>query len=250
MSLVSTNHYQRAVRRAYNWAIDRKWFRGDNPASGKRVKLANERKFWRTRYLSAEELKHLVDNADEKLKGLIICAAMTGLRKGELKNLKKKDLSLDKCTLFIRECKNDEPAYIPFPDTLYPILRELDKACIDAESPIFDFMNFERRWERARLSAGLADIRFHDLRHTFASHLIQNSNGNLKVVQELLRHKDIRMTQRYSHLSPGYLRQASLTLDKTFANLGATVPLLPQLPIGAATGADPEIMASTKATTV
>jgi hypothetical protein len=106
--------------------------------------------------------------------------------------------------------------------------------CRDAESPIFDFRNFERRWKRARLSAGLGGIRFHDLRYTFASHLIQNSNGNLKVVQELLRHKDILMTQRYSHLSPGYLRQASLTLDKTFANLCATVPLLPQLPLGAA----------------
>jgi hypothetical protein len=56
--------------------------------------------------------------------------------------------------------------------------------------------------------------------------------------------------QRYSHLSPGYLRQASLTLDKTFANLGATVPLLPQLPLGAATVAIPETLVSTKAALV
>ena len=71
---------------------------------------------------------------------------------------------------------------------------------------------------------------------------------DLKVVHELLRHKDIRMTQRYSHLSPGYLRQASLTLDKTFANLCVTVPLLPQLPLVAATIDIHEILGSTKAT--
>jgi hypothetical protein len=58
------------------------------------------------------------------------------------------------------------------------------------------------------------------------------------------------MTQRYSHLSPGYLRQASLTLDKTFANLCATVPLLPQLPLSAATVANPKALVSPKAALV
>jgi integrase len=79
--------------------------------------------------------------------------------------------------------------------------------------------------------AGLGDVHFHDLRHTFASHLIQNTGGDLKAVQDLMRHKDIRMTMRYAHLSPGYLRQATLTLDRTFGNLGASAA--PQAPLGA-----------------
>jgi integrase len=224
---VSVNHFQKSIRRVYGWALDRKIFKGENPASSKRVKLTNERQFWRTRYLSADELKRLVDNADVKLKGLIICAAMTGLRKGELKNLKRKDVCLDKCQLFVRECKNDTPAYIPFPDIVFPILSEAVKACPDAESPVFDFLNLERRWHRARLTAGLGEVRFHDLRHTYASHLVQNCNGNMKVVQELLRHKDPRMTDRYVHLAESSLRQAALTLDTTFASLGAVGPQAP-----------------------
>jgi integrase len=61
--------------------------------------------------------------------------------------------------------------------------------------------------------AGIGDFRFHDLRHSFASYLTMGG-VNLRTVQTLLGHKDLRMTMRYSHLSPEHLREAVSTLDK------------------------------------
>ena len=244
MCQVSVNHYHRAIRRAYNWAIDRKLYRGENPASGKKVKFTNERKYWRTRFLSSDEYRKLVECADEGLKEIITCAVLTGLRKGELKSLRKKDCDLDKCQVFVQDSKTGESGYVPYCDTLFPILDAATKRCPDPELPVFSFSNFERRWERARLKAGLGDVHFHDLRHTFASHLIQNTNGDLKAVQDLMRHKDVRMTMRYAHLSPGYLRQATLTLDRTFGNLGGTAA--PQVPLAGAPVPSTDVTALSK----
>jgi len=66
-------------------------------------------------------------------------------------------------------------------------------------------------FERAFKRAGIKDFRFHDLR--FASYLTMGG-GNIRAVQTLLGHKDLRMTMRYSHLSAEYLREAVSILDK------------------------------------
>ena len=66
---------------------------------------------------------------------------------------------------------------------------------------------------RACNRAGLKDLRFHDLGHSFASYLTMGGE-NLRPVQTLLGHKEVRMTVRYSHLSPEHLREAARNLDK------------------------------------
>ncbi len=70
---------------------------------------------------------------------------------------------------------------------------------------------FERIAEKAKIF----DARFHDLRHTFGSHLVMKG-VDLKTVQELLGHHDIKMTMRYAHLAPEHKKQAIKVLD--FAN--------------------------------
>ena len=85
-----------------------------------------------------------------------------------------------------------------------------------------DMKNFEKRWAKARTKAGLEDVKFTDLRHTCATYVLNKTNGNLKVVQAVLRHSDYRMTERYAQLAPTAVRQAILTLDDAFA--GVNVP--------------------------
>ena len=71
-------------------------------------------------------------------------------------------------------------------------------------------------FKKALKKAGISDFRFHDLRHTFASHFVMNG-GDLLSLMEILGHSDLRMIQRYSHLSSEYKKVKLNNLDKAFS---------------------------------
>ena len=71
-------------------------------------------------------------------------------------------------------------------------------------------------FENALKKASIDNFRFHDLRHTFASHFVM-SGGGLLSLKEILGHSDIRMVQRYSHLRPEYKKEKLNNLDKVFS---------------------------------
>jgi integrase len=79
-------------------------------------------------------------------------------------------------------------------------------------SSLFGY-EIKRAFKNTLKKAKIENFRFHDLRHSFASSLVQKG-VDLYQVQRLLGHKDSRMTQRYAHLSPEDLRDAVLKLDK------------------------------------
>ena len=85
----------------------------------------------------------------------------------------------------------------------------------DAKGYVFGspkWNSFRTAWESAIAATGIEDLRFHDLRHTFASWLVQRGR-TLKEVQEALGHQTVTMTMRYSHLAPDHLRAAVAVLD-------------------------------------
>ena len=74
------------------------------------------------------------------------------------------------------------------------------------------FNHYRSAWQAAVTRAKLADFRFHDLRHTFASWSVQRGAA-VQEVKELLGHASLAMTMRYAHLSPEHLRRAGARLD-------------------------------------
>ena len=73
----------------------------------------------------------------------------------------------------------------------------------------------KKSFKTALKKSGIEDFTFHDLRHTFASHLVMNG-VDLMTIKELLGHKDIKMTMRYAHLSPDHKRLAVQKLESAY----------------------------------
>jgi len=124
--------------------------------------------------------------------------------------------------VYLLDTKNSERREIAMNDIVYRTLLAIRK--IPGSPWVFCKKNGERygnvrkAFEGARKRAGIVDFRFHDLRHTFASHLVM-SGVDLKTVQELLGHKSFEMTLRYAHLSPEHKKAALDILCKRLATI-------------------------------
>jgi len=178
----------------------------------KSVKLLKEPP-GRLRYLRPEEVKKLLDVCRGYLRSIVITALNTGMRKGEILALRWEDVDLQNRKVTVRKPKNNEIRVIPINQTLYQELSNLSYVS-DGE---YIFSNGEgRRFGDIKKGFSLA---FHDLRHTFGSHLVMQG-VDLKTVQQVMGHKDIKMTMRYSHLSPEYVQEAMGRLDSVWTLYG------------------------------
>jgi len=170
----------------------------------------------RLRYLTQQEMAGLVEACSPHLKPIVVTALHTGMRKSEILGLKWRDIDFRAKTITVHRTKNNEPRVIPLHHTLYDALHQLPRplhsayVCCHENGERYD--EVKRSFKSACRKAGIADFRFHDLRHTFASHLVLNGI-NLKTVQYFPGHKDIRMTLRYAHLSGEHLQAAVGTFD-------------------------------------
>ena len=184
-----------------------------NPA--KPVKLLKEPP-GRLRYLTLEELTRLLDTCAPHLKPIVVMAVHTGMRRREILSLRWSDVDLRQRIMTLTKTKNNERRILPINAQLAEVLRSIPR---HVESPyVFcdrDGRPYERidnGFRRACKRAGIGDCRFHDLRHTFASHLVMRG-ANLWSVQELLGHKTGKMTVRYTHLSTLHLQETVSLLE-------------------------------------
>jgi len=149
------------------------------------------------------------------LKPIVLTAIHTGCRRGEVLSLRWKDIDFKERRMLLETTKNNERRVVPMNDTLYGVLKALPVHLgSELVFPEVEGRQLSLAFHRACKRAGLKDFRFHDLRHSFASYLTMGGE-NLRTVQTLLGHKDLRMTMRYSHLSPEHLREAVSILDKS-----------------------------------
>ena len=189
------------MRHLYNMAI--RWAYAErNPLQG--VKLFRESNE-RIRYLTPDEEARLFAVLPDKYKPVVTTALQTGLRMGELRSLRWRDISFETSTPTIARSKDGEVQRIPMNSVTRETLKRLPRI-----SPLV-FPDLPRhlseRFTELAKKAGLQDLHFHDLRHTYATRLRQ-AGVDIYKVKELMRHKDIRMTLRYAHIGDGELLEA------------------------------------------
>lgn len=174
----------------------------------------------RLRYLSKEECQALIDSSEPHLKPIVITAVNTGMRRGEILGLRwDRHIDLKHGFILLDNTKNGERRLIPINQTVKALLLGLTRR-IDVPYVFYDpatgkhYKDLKKSFSTACRKAGIRDFHFHDLRHTFASHLVM-AGVDLTTVRDLLGHKDIKMTLRYAHLAPSHKVKAVEVLEKS-----------------------------------
>jgi integrase len=145
----------------------------------------------------------------DHLKPMVTISLHTGVRYGELAKLAWDDVDLDKAILTIHgyKAKSTRTRHIPLNAVALQTLSDWEKQKRDGVDLVFPnqdgkpFDNVRTSWESVLTSAGITKFRWHDMRHSFASHLVM-LGADLNTVRELLGHSDYQMTCRYAHLAP------------------------------------------------
>ena len=174
--------------------------------------VANERE----RYLSPEETQRLraalAEDENPQLPHIVALLLMLGCRKRELLDAKWDEFDLEAKRWRIPASKTGV-RHVPLSSGALAVLAQLPRwdGCpyvVPNPKTRQPYDNLYRAWNRARTRAGLPDVRMHDLRHSFASFLV-NAGESLYTVAKILGHAQLRTTQRYSHLDQSVLLAAS-----------------------------------------
>ena len=197
------------IQKAVDWKMLDKW-------SVPKIRLMKEENR-RLNYLSIEQVKALLDACNKEIRPIVIMALNTGMRRGELLGLTWDRVDLKHGFILLDKTKSGKRREIPINETLHELFRTLPRR-LDVPFVFFNpetgkrYQDIGKAFEGACRRAKLVDFRFHDLRHTFASHLVM-AGVDITTVKELLGHVDLKMTLRYAHLAPTHKVKAMAVLD-------------------------------------
>ena len=160
--------------------------------------------------LSPQQVRTLIrlTSAHSTLRLRILLAVTTGLRRGDIEGIRIGDVHFDRNTITTRNRKAKKSmAERPIPEQIATELSNYVAMLSDGQELLFTDRFPEKRWKKIRCKAGLPDLKFHDLRKTFASMLAQRGVSTA-VTQRLLEHSSPKLTNDiYTNVDP-VLRQA------------------------------------------
>ncbi|STD30414.1 site-specific tyrosine recombinase XerC [Edwardsiella tarda] len=187
----------------------------------------------RIRWLEPHEAKRLIDECPEPLKSVVEFALATGLRRSNIINLEWKQIDMQRRVAWINpeDAKAGRAIGVALNDTACRVLkkqignhqqwvfvyRQSSTRPDGTKSPVVRKMRYDANtsWRAALKRAGIEDFRFHDLRHTWASWLVQ-SGVPLSALQEMGGWESIEMVRRYAHLAPNHLTEHARQIDSIF----------------------------------
>jgi integrase len=139
----------------------------------------------------------------------VLLSMITGLRRGELLGLLWSDIDLLEKMLTVRgaSAKSGNTRYVPLNDDAVSVLKDWREDSVKTDRVFHVATSFKTAWAALLADAKITRFRWHDLRHHFASRLVQ-AGVPLNTVRELLGHGSFAMTLRYAHLAPNQTRDA------------------------------------------
>jgi integrase len=171
----------------------------------------------RIRWLTPEQVRCLLDLLQPHARDLVLFSLATGLRQANVLKLEWSQVDLDRRVVWFHgdQMKNQLDHHVSLNDTAYEVLirqrgKHKERVFTFRGKPIVNANT--RAWRNALKNAGIENFRWHDLRHCWASWLVQNGTP-LYVVQELGGWSSVQMVQRYAHLSPANLADHAKTID-------------------------------------
>ena len=213
VSAGSSNTGIGVLRKSFNIAKENGYIK-ENPVDRiEKLKVPKRPK----RTLTVEELNILLSFCDKQLKLIIILALLSGMRKGEIRTLTWANVDFINKNFIINKTKNNETRIIGICDEFLEVLLELHKNKVSDYvfankdgSPYYDF----RMFEKAVKLSGIAKIRFHDLRHSFAT--VGSRVTEPFTLQAILGHKKIETTLIYVNQNEVAKRDAIIKIKNYF----------------------------------
>ena len=164
---------------------------------------------------SGEPLMPALTNFGDHLTPAVLLTMNTGLRRGELLKLRWASVDFNRRLLTVdgRNAKSRQTRHVPLNDEASSVLRRWREQSGD-KGRVFEIATgFKTSWAKLLKRAGITRFRWHDLRHHFASRLVQRGVP-LNTVRDLLGHSTVQMSLRYAHLAPDQRREAVAKLNE------------------------------------
>lgn len=209
------NRYLQALSKMLNIAVANELISKNPMWSVKKLKENN----YKTRVLTQSEEKRLFEEIERgyevvgrdrkkktiypylHLKPLIICALQTGMRRGEIFNLKWSNIDFEYEIIELLETKSGKSRKIPISSKMMKVFEEVKNGTeyvfINKETGL-PYNDIKRSFHSVLDKAGIKDFRFHDFRHTAATRMLEKG-ADIRTVQEILGHSSVSVTERYTH---------------------------------------------------
>ncbi|MDQ4120040.1 MAG: tyrosine-type recombinase/integrase [Acidobacteriota bacterium] len=223
-SSATVNYHLSVLSKIFSLALDAELIESNPCFRVKKLKLNNQR----MRVLSHEEERRLFAALGDNslISQLITLAIHTGMRRGEIFNLKWFDVDFNRGFVQVRESKSGKKRLVPINETVRSLLVGLKRRSeyvFTSPKTGGRLTDIKKGFRSALKKAGINDFCFHDLRHTAATRMA-DSGADAFTLMKILGHSDIRMTSRYTHATDSALRRAVAKLDENsqFGNELAT----------------------------
>lgn len=216
----TTNREMALLKKMFHLAAD--WgYCTENPVA--KVKLFPERDNLKERVLSAEEEARLLAHCPPHLAPIVVFALNTGMRRGEILGLRWDQVDASATSVRVTRTKSGRDRIVPLNDAATGVIeaqrRKRFGNYVFPSTKGGEFMrSVAHSFARACRMAGIMGLRFHDLRHTFATRLIRKG-ADIITVQDLLGHHAVTVTQRYTHSGADEKRRAVEALTQRPENL-------------------------------